>query len=247
MKKPAAKAPEPLRERLASVQNEMDTFAYTISHDLRAPLIHIGGFVDLLLEHAGPKLDEQSRHYLQRIAESTYQMGRMVDDVLALSRLSRAEMHLIRLEVKDLIKEVMNDVRALTENRRIRWEIGELPSVVADPTLLRLALFHLVSNALRFTRRRAEAVIAITGEHRGQETIFTIRDNGIGFDPKQQAKLFGVFQRLHSANESDGTGTGLAQVQRIMQRHGGRAWGEGVPDKGATFHLAIPDGGPETA
>jgi light-regulated signal transduction histidine kinase (bacteriophytochrome) len=153
-----------LREQLVRLQREMDTFAYTLSHDLRAPLIHIGGFVDLLLQHAGPKLDERSRHYLQRIAESTYHMGRMVDDVLALSRLSRAEMHLMRLELKDLIKEVMNDVRGLTENRNIRWEIGELPAVVADPTLLRVAFDNLVSNAIKFTRRRPEAVISISSE-----------------------------------------------------------------------------------
>lgn len=245
MKKPASKPSDPLRERLAGMQREMDTFAYTISHDLRAPLIHIGGFVDLLLEHTGPKLDEQSRHYLQRIAESTYHMGRMVDDVLALSRLSRAEMHLIRLEVKDLLKEVMNDVRAQTENRRIQWEIGELPAVTADPTLLRLALYNLVSNAIKFTKRRPEAVISISGEHAKAETVFCVRDNGIGFDPKHQDRLFGVFQRLHSAADSDGTGTGLAQVQRILQRHGGRAWAEGAPDRGAAFYFSIPDQGPE--
>lgn len=227
------------------MQTEMERFAYTISHDLRAPLIHIGGFVDLLLQHAGPKLDEQSRHYLQRIAESTYQMGRMVDDVLALSRLSRAELHLIRLELKDLLKEVTNDLRTQMENRRIRWEIGELPGVVADPTLLRLAVTNLVANSLKFTRRRAEAVIEIAGRRGDGETIFHVRDNGIGFDMKHQAKLFGVFQRLHSVAESDGTGTGLAQVHRIVQRHGGRVWAEGAVDGGASFYFTLPDAEPD--
>ncbi|MGH7996240.1 MAG: sensor histidine kinase [Opitutaceae bacterium] len=226
---------------LRAAESEMDTFAYSISHDLRAPLIHIGGFVDLLLEHTGPRLDEEGRHYLQRIAESTYKMGRMIDEVLALSRMSRAEMHLMPLELKGIVKEVMNDVRSLTEGRRIIWVLGELPQVTADPNLLRTILFHLVSNAVKFTRPREEARIELGARQENGETVCFVRDNGIGFDMKHRDKLFGVFQRLHASAEFEGPGVGLAQVHRAVQRHGGRTWAEAAPDEGATFYFSLPD------
>lgn len=232
-------------EQLRSAQAEIDNFAYSVSHDLRAPLIHIGGFVDLLLQHAEATLDQQSRHYLQRIAESTYRMGRMVDDVLALSRLSRAEMHLIRLELNDLIKEVMNDVREQASRRPIDWHIGNLPTVEADPTLLRAAVVNLVANALKFTSKVEKPRIEIGATRGNAETILYVKDNGAGFDMKHQERLFGVFQRLHSAAEYEGSGVGLAQVRRILQRHGGRTWAEGTPGQGATFFVSLPDEGTE--
>lgn len=229
---------------LRAAQAEMDQFAYSVSHDLRAPLIHIGGFVDLLLEHAGPQLDDKGRHYLQRIAESTYKMGRMIDDVLVLSRLSRAEMHPMPVDLKDLVKEVLNDIRPAAEGRRIIWVLGEFTSVEGDPNLLRTAIYHLVANAVKFTRPREEARIELGVTRRPNETVFFVRDNGVGFDMRHRDKLFGVFQRLHASSEFEGSGVGLAQVQRAVQRHGGRVWAESAPSQGATFYFSLPDSCP---
>lgn len=224
-----------------AVRAEMEAFAYSISHDLRAPLVHIGGFVDLLLNHAGPGLDDKSRHYLRTIAASTYRMGRMLDDLLALTRVNEAELHRVSLDLEALVRDVVEELQPLTEGRQIQWSIGPLPTVDADPTLLRDVLMQLGSNAVKFTQPTAEARIGITARRGDGETIVSIHDNGVGFDMKHQDKLFGVFQRLHAASEFEGSGVGLARVRRIVQRHGGRTWGEGVPGGGAAFHFSLPD------
>ncbi|MGH7944507.1 MAG: sensor histidine kinase [Opitutaceae bacterium] len=232
-----------VQERTAELQaayQEMEAFSYSISHDLRAPLIHIAGFVEMLKSELGPSLDERSRRHLRTICESTENMGRMIADLLTFSRIGRAEMHKVRFNLTDTIKDVRRDLQARTQNRKVTWQIPELPEVHADPFMLRQALYNLLGNALKFTRRRDEAIVAVTVETTGHEHIFAIRDNGAGFDMRYGSKLFGVFQRLHSAGEFEGTGIGLANVRRIIARHGGRTWAEGEVDVGATFYFSLP-------
>lgn len=232
-----------VQERTAELQaayQEMEAFSYSISHDLRAPLIHIAGFVEMLKSDLGPMLDEKSGRHLQTICESTENMGRMITDLLTFSRISRAELHKMRFNLGDTVKDVRRDLQAQSQNRKVTWVIPNLPEVYGDPFLLRQALFNLFSNALKFTRHRDEARIEMTVETTDREQIFGVRDNGIGFDMKYVPKLFGVFQRLHPANEFEGSGIGLANVRRIIARHGGRTWAEGVVDGGATFYFSLP-------
>ena len=232
-----------VQERTAELQaayQEMEAFSYSISHDLRAPLIHIAGFVEMLRSDLGPSLDEKSSRHLQTICDSTESMGRMIADLLTFSRIGRAEMHKVRFSLTDTIKDVRRDLQAQTQNRKVTWAIPELPEVYGDPFMLRQALFNLLANALKFTRQREEARIEVTASTTDREHIFAVRDNGAGFDMKYASKLFGVFQRLHSANEFEGTGIGLANVRRIIARHGGRTWAEGEVNAGATFYFSLP-------
>jgi PAS domain S-box-containing protein len=232
-----------VQERTAELQsayNEMEAFSYSISHDLRAPLIHIAGFVEMLKVDLGPKLDDRSRRHLDTICNSTEHMGRMISDLLTLSRLGRAEMHKVRLALGDMVKDVQRELSAQLQNRPIDWIVGDLPEVYADPVLLRQALVNLVSNALKFTRSRSDARIEIGTVPNEAEDAFFVRDNGVGFDMKYASKLFGVFQRLHAATEYEGTGIGLANARRILQRHGGRIWAESTPNEGATFYFTLP-------
>jgi PAS domain S-box-containing protein len=232
-----------VQERTAELQaayQEMETFSYSISHDLRAPLIHIAGFVEMLKGDIGPKLDERSRRHLETICHSAEHMGRMIADLSTLSRLGRADLHKVRLNVGDIVKDVQRELAAGLQDRTVRWNVGELPEAYVDPVLLRQVFVNLLSNALKFTRPRAEAEIEIGTRPDDTEDIIYVRDNGVGFDLKYASKLFGVFQRLHSASEFEGTGTGLASSRRIIQRHGGRIWAESTPDAGATFYFSLP-------
>jgi PAS domain S-box-containing protein len=232
-----------VQERTAELQaayHEMEAFSYSISHDLRAPLIHIAGFVEMLKSDLGTTLDEKSKRHLQTICASTETMGRMIADLLTFSRIGRAELHKVRFNIGDTIKDVQRDLQQAMQGRKITWSIPQLPEVFADPFLLRQALFNLLSNAIKFTRNRAEAKIEVTIETNDKEHIFAVRDNGAGFEMKYASKLFGVFQRLHPASDFEGSGIGLANVRRIIQRHGGRTWGEGEIDRGATFYFTLP-------
>jgi len=232
-----------VQERTAELQaayQEMEAFSYSISHDLRAPLIHIAGFVEMLKSDLGSTIDEKSLRHLQTICDSTETMGRMIADLLTFSRIGRAEMHQVRFNLTDTLKDARRDLQAQTQNRNVTWIIPELPEVYGDPFLLRQAVFNLLANALKYTRKRAEARIEVTVETTDKEHIFAVRDNGAGFDMKYTAKLFGVFQRLHPTSEFEGTGIGLANVRRIIGRHGGRTWAEGVVDGGATFYFSLP-------
>jgi PAS domain S-box-containing protein len=246
--------------QLQSANEELEAFSYSVSHDLRAPLRHVMGFVNLLQNDAGPSLSEKNTGYLTTISQSAKRMGNLIDDLLTFSRVGRAEIQKANINLDELVRETLGDFQAETNARTIVWEIHPLPFVRADRALLRLVLVNLVSNAVKFTCHRTEAKIEIgcveTVEGReskveGQtvspstldprpSTVIYVRDNGAGFDPLYAHKLFGVFQRLHSNEEFEGTGIGLANVQRIIQRFGGRVWAEGAVDAGATFYFSIP-------
>jgi PAS domain S-box-containing protein len=231
-------------ERTAQLEvanHELEAFSYSVSHDLRAPLRHVMGFVELLQTDAGPSLSEKSLRHLTIISEAAKRMGNLIDDLLNLSRVGRTEMQKADVNLSDLVRGTLGDFQVETKERKIACKVHPLPTVQADRALLRLVLVNLISNAVKFTGARAEAKIEIGCAPSGEgETVIFIRDNGAGFNPLYVHKLFGVFQRLHSQGEFEGTGIGLANVQRIIQRHGGRTWAEGVVDGGATFYFSIP-------
>ena len=231
-------------ERTAQLQaanEELQAFSYSVSHDLRAPLRHVMGFVELLQKDAGPALSEKSRRHLATISQSAKRMGTLIDDLLAFSRVGRAALQKTDVNLNQLVREALGDFQAETKERKILWKIHLLPPVRADHALLRMVLVNLVANAVKFTGARAEARIEIGSiPSDDNETVIFIRDNGAGFDPRYAGKLFGVFQRLHSRDEFEGTGIGLANVQRIIHRHGGRTWADGAVDGGATFYFSIP-------
>ena len=232
-----------VQERTAELQEayrEMEAFSYSVSHDLRSPLIHISGFAELLLADVR-ELDEKARTYLQTIVNATKRMGQMIDDLLAFSRTSRVEIRKVLVSMAEIVKGVQGDLDPEMRGRKISWHINDLPEVQGDPFLLRQALCNLVSNALKYTRKREETHIEIGSVAGEKETIFFVRDNGVGFDMEYAGKLFGVFQRLHPASQFEGTGIGLANVRNIIKRHGGRTWAEAVVDEGATFYFSLPD------
>jgi len=238
-------AQDQLRERTAQLESaneELEAFSYSVSHDLRAPLRHIAGFAAMLQEDVGPTLPAESLRHLAAISQSAKQMGDLIDDLLSFSRLGRAELQKTTVNLDELVRDTLGDFQAETKGRAIVWQVSPLPVVRADRALLRMVLVNLISNALKFTGARAEARIEI-GHAPGAsgETVIFIRDNGAGFDPKYAAKLFGVFQRLHRQEEFEGNGVGLASVQRIIHRHGGRAWAESAVGGGATFYFSLPE------
>jgi PAS domain S-box-containing protein len=225
---------------LEGINKELEAFAYSISHDLRAPLRHMVGFTELLKKNAASRLDDKSQRYVAIILEAAKRMGNLIDDLLSFSRIGRAETRKTMLSLQQLVQEALAEVGQDTEARNIVWKVGALPACYGDRSMLRLALVNLVSNAVKFTRTRpqAEIEIACADQAKDQQILF-IRDNGVGFDMKYVDKLFGVFQRLHSPEAFEGTGIGLATVQRIVHRHGGRVWAEGVVDHGATFYFSL--------
>jgi len=240
-----------VRERTAQLESanrELEAFAFSVSHDLRAPLRHIGGFADMLLESAGAVLSEECCNYIALITGSARRMQRLIDDLLVLSRSGRAEMKLQPLDLQGLVKEVIGQLEPEINSRNVQWKQGPLPLVEADPALLRQVLHNLLSNAVKYTRPRERAEIEIgCSQDEPGETILYVRDNGVGFDMAYADKLFGVFQRLHSLEDFEGTGVGLANVRRIIARHGGRTWAEAKVDEGATFYFSLPKGRNEPA
>ena len=227
--------------KLQSANEELETFSHSISHDLRAPLRHILYFAELLQQEAGPALTGENLRYLATICQSATRMEELIDDLLKFSHMGRVDLQKTDVDTDELVAEVLADFAAETARRNIVWQIHPLPPVRADRALLRLALVNLIANAVKFTGPRTEPRIevgCIPGD--SSETVIFIRDNGVGFDRQYADKLFGVFQRLHSAAEFEGTGVGLANVQRIVQRHGGRTWAQGTVEGGATFYFSIP-------
>lgn len=230
-----------LEQRVAARTQELEAFSYSVSHDLRAPLRHIAGFAALLEKHASDRLDDQSRRYVDTISGAARQMGRLVDDLLAFSRMARVDMMRSDVDLGMLVREIVEEVKLESPGRQIVWTIGDLPVVRGDRAMLKLAFANLIQNAHKYTSRRDVAEIAIgTMPPTAAGHVIFVRDNGAGFDMNYAAKLFGVFQRLHGADEFEGTGIGLANVHRIVERHGGRTWAEGQVDAGATFYVALP-------
>ena len=235
---------------MTEVNRELEAFSYSVSHDLRAPLRHVAGFADKLSRHLGETLDEKGAHYLEVIGESARRMSSLIDDLLVYSRLGRNAMKLQAVDMQSLVQETRAVLDAnrradveegLAESHRIEWRIAPLPVVVADENMMRQVWLNLLGNAVKYSARSEPAVVEVTctadaeGGH-----LFSIRDNGVGFDMQYADKLFGVFQRLHKASDYPGTGIGLASVRRVVSRHGGRVWAESEPGQGATFHFVLP-------
>jgi signal transduction histidine kinase len=233
-------------ERTAQLEvsnKELESFSYSVSHDLRAPLRHVGGFVELLKEHLQETLDDQSWHYIEVITKATNDMGQLIDDLLSYSRIGKTAIKSTNVDLNLLIKQVLETFEPEMENRTIEWDISILPNVHGDTEMLRLALSNLIANALKFTSLKTSAKIEIGSIHdpeNANQSVFYIKDNGAGFDMQYKDKLFEVFQRLHSQKEFPGTGIGLANVKRVIQRHGGKVWAEGVPKEGAVFYFTLP-------
>ncbi len=229
-----------LAEELGRANKELEAFSYSVSHDLRAPLRHIVGFSDLLLESSGSEDGNLRQRFLTNIKESARLAGKLVDDLLSFSQMGRAALRPVEVDMSHLVDSCIDKMAMDLQGRHIEWDIAPLPRVVADPTFLHLAVSNLLSNAVKFTSQRDPAVIRVWAEQDASDTVFHVADNGAGFNMDYVHKLFGVFQRLHRMEDFQGTGIGLANVRRIVERHGGRAWAESTQGQGATFSFSIP-------
>jgi len=227
---------------LETANKELEAFAYSVSHDLRAPLRHMAGYAELLQKRASSALDEKGHRYMVMILDSAKRMGNLIDDLLTFSRIGRTDTQKIVVSLEQLVMEALSELRQEVSGRDIVWKVGALPTCYGDRSMLRLVLVNLLSNAIKFTRPRPRAEIEVGCESNNNqdEVVVFVRDNGAGFDMKYADKLFGVFQRLHPAEAFEGTGIGLATVQRIIHRHGGRVRAEGAVDQGATFYFSVP-------
>ena len=235
-----------LAQRAGEVEaanKELEAFSYSVSHDLRVPLRHIDGYLEMLADQNAAELSDSARHKLGVIADSSRRMTALIDDLLGFSRMARTELQMERVDLDALVKEIVASLEMATRGRQIEWHIATLGSVTGDVAMLRQVFANLIGNAVKYTAPRALARIEV-GTAPGEEgkNVFFVRDNGVGFDMKHAGRLFGIFQRLHRAEEFDGTGIGLANVSRIVMRHGGRVWAEAEPDRGATFYFTLgPD------
>jgi light-regulated signal transduction histidine kinase (bacteriophytochrome) len=229
-----------LAEELGRANKELEAFSYSVSHDLRAPLRHIVGFADLLLESAGSEDGQQRQRFLKNIKDAARLAGKLVDDLLSFSQMGRASLHPTTVDMNELVAACLDKLALETRGRNVEWDVGPLPTIQADPTFLHLALFNLLANAVKFTGQRDPAVIRVSADDHPAETVFHVADNGAGFNMDYVHKLFGVFQRLHRMEDFQGTGIGLANVRRIVERHNGRVWAHSVQGEGATFSFALP-------
>jgi PAS domain S-box-containing protein len=226
-------------EKLQAANKELEAFSYSVSHDLRAPLRAIDGYTRILLEDYEPILAEEGKRICGVISREARRMGQLIDDLLSFSRLGRKEMYSSKIDMRGLVVSVLNELTKEEHQERMDFQIGKLPPVKADSSLMRQVWFNLLANAIKFTSKKEQAVIEVGSKTTKEELIYFVRDNGAGFEMEYADKLFGVFQRLHSESEFSGTGVGLAIVQRIIRRHGGRVWAEGAVEKGATFYFAL--------
>ncbi|KLK92049.1 ATPase [Microvirga vignae] len=230
-----------LAEELRRSNKELEAFSYSVSHDLRAPFRHIVGYSELLKKQEWSSLSERGKRYIDTIIESAYTAGTLVDNLLRFSQMGRTALKPRSVKVSELVEEIRGKLTEHAGGRRIEWFIGDLPTIVADPVLIRLVFENLLDNAVKYSRTRDTSRIEVGSYRDNGDIVFFVRDNGVGFDMKYVDKLFGVFQRLHRIEDFEGTGIGLANVRRIVERHGGRSWAEGQPDKGATFSIALPE------
>jgi signal transduction histidine kinase len=232
-----------VRQRTAQLEEtnkELESFTYSVAHDLRAPLRHISGFAQILVEDFSPSLDPSLQEYLARIQQGTRRMGQLVDELLNLARVGRKPLVLQEVDFTAMSKKVIEDFLPMYEGRDVQWAVHELPSAGCDAALMKQVFQNLISNAIKYTRARAKAVIEIGCETANEQVAIFVRDNGVGFNMKYAGKLFGIFQRLHNSEDFEGTGVGLATVQRIIQKHGGRVWAAAKPNHGATFYFSLP-------
>ncbi|MGH7831575.1 MAG: sensor histidine kinase, partial [Candidatus Binatia bacterium] len=231
---------------LQAANKELEAFSYSVSHDLRAPLRAVDGFSRILADEHASLLPDEGQRFLRLVRQNAQQMGVLIDDLLAFSRLSRQPLRKQNVAPADLARQVLEELRREQDGRRVEISIADLPQCQADPALFRQVLVNLLSNALKYTRKREAGRIEIGCEEKNSETVYFVKDNGAGFDMRYADKLFGVFQRLHRAEEYEGTGVGLAIVQRIIHRHGGRVWAEAETGKGATFYFTLSkEGNPD--
>ena len=233
---------EQSRVMLEAVNRELEAFSYSVSHDLRAPLRAISGFAQAVIEDYEPRLDEEGKRYLRLIQDNAHKMGQLIDDLLAFSRLGRQQMNLDQIDMGALAQEVFDELIALTHRIGVTFTVHSVPRARGDRPLVRQVLVNLLANAIKFTRPRLEGHIEFGHLPKVENGAYYVKDNGVGFDMLYVDKLFGVFQRLHSMTEFEGTGVGLALVYRIVVRHGGRVWAEGKLDQGATFYFTLPEG-----
>jgi signal transduction histidine kinase len=229
---------------LQAANKELEAFSYSVSHELRAPLRQIEGFIELLRTEKASSMDEEAQKYMKSIAGASRRLSQLIDDLLAFSRTARAGMRIAKVNLRSLCESVIRDLGADSKGRQVEWVIGDLPEVSGDAALLRQVWVNLLGNALKYTRRQQHARVEITSRAGDGELIISVNDNGVGFDMRYAGKLFGVFQRLHPHWEFEGTGIGLANVRRIIHQHGGRTWAEGKPNQGATFYFSLPSPGP---
>lgn len=232
-------------QALEAANRELEAFAFSVSHDLRAPLRAISGYAAMLVEDHAPRLDDDARHMLDVIGKNASHMARLVDDLLRLSRLGhRAIQPVLEVDMREVVENVLEELRVANPSLSIEARLGDLPKAVGNVDLLRQVWTNLLDNAVKYSRRRPVAVVEVTGRRAGGEVRYEVRDHGTGFDPNAAGKLFEIFQRLHDDADFEGTGVGLALVQRIVSRHGGHVWAEGRPGEGATFGFGLPERGP---
>ena len=232
-------------EKLEDANQELEAFAYSVSHDLRVPLRAIDGFSRILVEDYEDKLDEEGIRLLNIVRENTAKMGHLIDDILLLSRASRQEMLLNEIDMAALARSVYDEFQTDVTDRDVEFNVGDIPNAYGDRAMLGQVFQNLIGNAIKFTRNKNPAIIEVGGEKEGKEIVYYVKDNGAGFDMKYINKLFGLFQRLHSPEEFEGTGVGLSIVQRVIRRHGGSVWGEGAVGEGATIYFTLPKDKPK--
>jgi two-component system, sensor histidine kinase and response regulator len=227
-------------EQLRAAVEDLESFSYSVSHDLRAPLRAIDNFTNILLKGSSDRLDDEGKRLFNLVRKNAKTMSQLINDMLAFARAGRQELVLSEVDLEALTRDIWHDLNSVAAGRNIRMEIGAVPKIRADPAAMRVVISNLLHNAVKFTRSRDIAIIQVGGEVVDDNVACFVKDNGVGFDPQYLHKLFGVFQRLHHASEFEGTGVGLGIVKRIVDKHGGRVWAEGFPEKGATFHFSLP-------